>query len=157
MERYFKVEKDSKTGRAFMEIMARKAKFDDKAKAVCDKYGIRQMYCIGWDLCGVHTCKMNTTPDKADWKKVDDGYMPKVRSKNKELLADFAELHALSIRRDEVDLLLGQKNPFHQVGFDVLDDCIVFTIGDDYKIRCADAKEISNMAYSAMRKNDKGK
>ena len=43
MELYYKVEKESKTGKAFMEIQARKKKFDDKAQSVMDKYGINNL------------------------------------------------------------------------------------------------------------------
>lgn len=152
MELYYRVEKESKTGKAFMEIQARKKKFDDKAQSVMDKYGIRCMYRIGWDLCGVQTCKFNTPPDKTDWKRVDDGYMPKVRSKNKELLDDFKELKALSIKRSEIDNLLGHGEPFHQVGYEIFDDCIIFISDDKHPKKCPDAKPISNTAYLRMQK-----
>lgn len=152
MELYYRVEKESKTGKAFMEIQARKKKFDDKAKSVMDKYGIRSIYRISWDLCGVQTCKFNTPPDKTDWKRVDDGYMPKVRSKNKELLEDFKELRALSIERSEIDDLLGHGDPFHQVGYEIFEDCIVFVSDDKHPKKCPDAKPISNTVYLRMQK-----
>lgn len=152
MELYYKVEKESKTGKAFMEIQARKDKFTEKAHSVLEKYGITSMYRIGWDLCGVYTCKFSTPPDKADWKRVDDGYMPKVRSKNKELLDDFKELKALSIKRQEIDDLLGHGDPFHQVGYEIFDDCIVFISDDKHPTRCSDVKPISNTVYLRMKK-----
>lgn len=152
MELYYKVKKESKTGKAFMEIQNRKKKFDDKALSVMEKYGISNMYRIGWDLCGVYTCKFNTPPDKTDWKRVDDGYMPKVRSKNKELLDDFKELKALSVKRQEVDILLGLCDTFFQVGYEIFDDCIVFITDDKHPKYCADAKPISNTVYLRMKK-----
>lgn len=152
MNLYYRVKKESKTGKAFMEIQARVEKFREKAKSVMDKYGIKQIYHIGWDLCGVYTCKFNTPPDKADWKIVDDGYMPKVRSKNKELLSDFKELKDMSIKRQEVDDLLGHGDPFHQVGYEIFDDCIVFISDDKRPTRCSDAKPISNTVYLRMQK-----
>lgn len=151
MELYYKVEKESNTGIAFFEIMDRLDKFNEKALSVMNKYGIRNIKRIGWDLCGVYTCKFNTPPDATDWKKVEDGYMPRSRSKNKELLADFKELHELTIKRSEIDVLVGQKNPFNQVGYEVFDDCIVFTTTDTNRLRCRDAKPISNLAYKKMR------
>lgn len=154
MELYYRVEKESKTGKAFMDIQARVKKFREKAKSVMDKYGIKQMYHIGWDLCGVYTCKFSTPPDKADWKRVDDGYMPKIRSKNKELLDDFKELKALSIKRIAIDNLLGHDDPFHQVGYETFDDCIVFISNDKHPTRCPDAKPISNMVYLRMQKKE---
>lgn len=157
MDLYYKVEKESKTGKAFMEIQARKDKFDEKAHSVMEKYGITNMYRIGWDLCGVYTCKFSTPPDKADWKRVDDGYMPKVRSKNKELLDDFKELKALSIKRQEIDDLLGHGDPFHQVGYEIFDDCVVFISDDKHPKRCADAKPISNTVYLRMQKEKEKK
>lgn len=151
MELYYKVEKESKTGKAFMEIQVRKENFDKKAHAVMEKYGIRCIYRIGWDLCGVYTCKFDTTPDKSDWKRIDDGYMPKVRSKNKELLEDFKELKALSIKRSEIDALLGFKDPFFQVGYEIFDDCIVFISDDDHPVRRSDVSPISNTDYLRMK------
>ena len=50
MELYYKVEKESKTGKTFMDIQARVKKFTEKATSVMDKYGIKQIYHIGWDL-----------------------------------------------------------------------------------------------------------
>ena len=70
MELYYKVSKDSKTGKAFLAIMDRVKIFRNKATDVCKKYGIREMYHIGWDLCGVYTCKFHSNPDRTDWKKV---------------------------------------------------------------------------------------
>ena len=155
MELYYKVEKDSNTGIAFLEIMDRLDKFNEKALSVMKKYGIRNIMRISWDLCGVQTCKFATPPDTTDWKKVDDGYMPRVRSKNKELLEDFKELRKLTIKRSEIDVLLGKKNPFSQAGYEVFDDCIVFTTTDTDKLRCRDAVPISNLVYKKMRDTKK--
>lgn len=134
-----------------MEIMDRLDKFNEKAMAVMKKYGIRNIMRIGWDLCGVHTCKFNTPPDATDWKKIEDGYMPRARSKNKELKEDFNELHSMTIKRSEIDVLLGKRNPFSQAGYEVFDDCIVFITDEKDKIRCRDAKPISNLEYQKMR------
>ena len=155
MDLYYKVEKESNTGVAFMEIMDRLDKFNEKALAVMKKYGIRNIMRIGWDLCGVHTCKFNTPPDATDWKKVEDGYMPRVRSKNKELLSDFKELSKMTIKRSEIDVLLGKRNPFCQAGYEVFDDCIVFITSDTDKPRCRDANPISNLEYQKMRDTKK--
>lgn len=152
MELYYKVSKDSKTGKAFIAIIDRVKKFRKKATIVCEKYGIKEMYHIGWDLCGVYTCKFHSTPDRKDWKKVDNGYMPNVRSKNTELLQDFAELKELSVKRSEIDCLLGLDNPFHQVGYEIFDDCIVFITDDKNDIKHQDAVMISNVEYINMRK-----
>lgn len=157
MELYYRVEKESQTGKAFMAIQVRKEKFDEKAHSVMKKYGIKAMYRIGWDLCGVYTCKFETPPDKADWKKVDDGYMPKKTSKNNELLDDFKELKDLSIKRQEIDDLLGHGDVFHQVGYEIFDDCIVFVSDDAHQKRCPDAKPISNTTYLRMQKQAKNK
>lgn len=152
MELYYKVSKDSKTGKAFLKIIDGVEKFRTKAKQICEKYGIIEMYRIGWDLCGVYTCIFKQIPDRTDWKKVDDGYMPKVRSKNKELLQDFAELKKLTIKRSEIDNLLGLDNPFYQVGYEIFDDCIVFITDDKNDIKHQDAVMISNVEYIDMRK-----
>ena len=151
MDLYYKVSKESNTGVAFMGIMDRLDKFNEKALSVMKKYGIRNIMRIGWDLCGVQTCKFNTPPDVTDWKKVEDGYMPRVRSKNKELLADFKELCEMTIKRSEIDVLLGKKNPFSNAGYEVFDDCIVFVTSDTDKLHCRDAKPISNLEYKKMR------
>ena len=157
MERYYKVEKESNTGKAIMEIRTRMNKFREKADSVKEKYGITNMYRIFWDLCGVCACKFSTTPDKADWKIVDGGYMPNMQSKNKELLDDFKELQALSIKRAELENLLGHGDPFHQVGYEFFDDCVVFASDDKHQMRCADAKPISNTVYLRMQKEKKKK
>ena len=83
--------------------------------------------------------------------------MPKVRSKNKELLDDFKELNRLTIRREEVDNLFGHDDPFYQVGYEIFDDCIVFISDDKHPKRCADAKPISNTVYLRMREKRRRK
>lgn len=153
MELYYKVEKDSVTGKAFMNIHERELRFREKAQEVMAKYGIKKMYRIGWDLCGVHTCVFDTPPNREDWKRVDDGYMPKARCKNVELVEDFKELHGLTIKRVEIDKLFNHKNPFFQVGYEIFDDCIVFISDEDNKLNNGDAKIISNMTYLKMKNN----
>lgn len=53
MELYYKVSKYSKTGKAFLAIIDRVKKFRKKATIVCEKYGIREMYHIGWSRIGI--------------------------------------------------------------------------------------------------------
>lgn len=157
MELYYKVPKDSKTGKSFLSIIERLETFHKKAIAVAKKYGIKEMYNIGWQLCGVYTCHFEKQPDRKDWKKVDDGYMPKVRSKNKELLKDFDELKKLSIERSEIDELIGNDNPFHQVGYHIFDDCIIFITDDKHDIKCKDTHMISNIEYMQLKERESQK
>ena len=153
MELYYKISKESKTGKAFLEIMKRVNLFDDKRKAVCEKYGIRTMFRWSHYLCGVSACRFYQQTDKKDWKKVEHGYMPRVRCKNKELLKDFEELKSLSIECSEVDVLFGVDNPFYHVGYRIFDDCIVILADDDYDVECEDAEMISNLDFIKLKKD----
>ena len=155
MELYYKISKESKTGKAFLEIMKRVNLFDDKEKAFREKYGIRSILHWSYYLRGVSACRFyqKSDTDKKDWKKVEQGYMPRVRCKNKELLKDFEELKSLSIKCSEVDVLFGVANPFYHVGYKIFDDCIVILADDDYDIECDDAEMISNLDFIKLEKN----
>lgn len=157
MDLYYKVLIDSKIGKSFIEIYDKYKKYQDKCKEISKKYDIKEMYSMGWDLANVYTCHFNNTPDRNDWKKCRDGYMPKVTSKNKELLKDFQELKVMSIEGRPIEDLLKLDNPFFHVGYHIFDDCIVFFADDKNKIKIKDAIMISNLDYLALKDKDSSK
>lgn len=153
MDLYYKVSKSSLLGKQFNSVMDKLDAFNKKAKIICDKYDILQMYHINWDFCGVYTCHFKETPNRTEWKKVDDGYMPKKRCKNKELLNDFKQLKELSVSWDEINSLFGIDDIFFHVGFKIFEDCIVFIVDTEHDILNKDAKQISNLDYLNMLNN----
>ena len=140
MELYYKVSKDSKTGKAFLAIIERIDKFHEKAKLVCEKYGIQEIDVHGGTnnvICGIYACHFLNTPNNSDWKKVGEGYMPKLRSKNNELIQDFIELKRLSVERLEMDNLIGCSI----VGISVLNNYLI--VSTNCNTKHSDVKRIS--------------
>lgn len=158
MDRYYKIAKDSETGKKFAELVERYNDFKETRKKFADKYGVK-----GWHKYQMYLARVadvvfehGTPIDRDNWKKSSEpgGYIPKVNPKDKQLKKDWEELQSKSIQRFEVDKIVGGKDPFHQCGFDysVEDYFFIFTDKPEIFDFPSDVIEISNLEYLELTK-----
>lgn len=158
MDRYYKIAKDSETGKKFAELVERYNDFKSTKKRFFDKYGISgysyyDMYFA--DVTEV-TFKDKSSVNKDNWKKGSSSnkYLPKKEPKDKELKKDWENLKSKRILRSEIDKIAGGKDPFHQCGFDysVEDYFFIFTDKPEKFDFPSDVIEISNLEYLELTK-----
>lgn len=158
MDRYYKIAKDSETGKKFSELVDRYNDFEDKRKRFAEKYGIKGFYSYEMYLAyvGDVVFKDSLFVDKDNWKKggSSNSYLPKKNPKDKQLKKDWEELRSKSIQRCEIDKIVGGKDPFHMCGFDYTskDFFFVFTNKPEKFDFPSDVIEISNLEYLELTK-----
>lgn len=86
-----------------------------------------------------------------------NGYYPRARCKNKDILKDFTDLNENRIRRDELDEIVGNNDIFKHVGFDFsIPEIYVFMIDHDWECKIPkDCEEISNIEYRELEAKNK--
>lgn len=151
MDRYYKIPKDSETGKKLNEVIRKAEEFEALRVDFAKKYNLKYTYGSNFYLCSVTGVVFNGTPDSINWRLTSDRmcYIPRKRTKDKELLDRWNELQQKKIRRSDIDEIIGGIDPFQQCGFDFsFPDCFYVTIGDinAYDIP-ADCIEISNIEY----------
>lgn len=158
MDRYYKIAKDSETGKKFSELVDRYNDFEVKRKSFAEKYGIKGFYSYEMYLAyvGEVVFKDSSFVDKDNWKKgcSSNSYLPKKNPKDKQLKKDWEELRSKSIQRYEIDKIVGGKDPFHHCGFDysVEDYFFIFTDKPEKFDFPSDVIEISNLEYLELTK-----
>lgn len=122
---YFKIEKESPTGKKIMDIMQRCDKFFEEAKRLKKKYGFDEIYCVESWLCGCTGVSFKNQPPER-WKLLKNEfdehsspkrYWPYVA--NKVAYRELRKLASMRVRRSEIDALLNQTDIFHNVGHNV--------------------------------------
>lgn len=155
MEKYYQTSKTSKTGIKIHEIEDRIKLFKSELNDLRKKYGFKDHYNSGWDICGLIAVVFDKIPDPKLWKHISktDGYYPKVC--NKQVYSDFNKIK--SIPRREIDRIIGQKNIMHQCGFYLeSEDVYLFVINSEWEITLPeDLVEISNIEYIKYTENKK--
>lgn len=158
MERFYKIAKDSETGKKLAELVGRLEDFKATRKKFAEKYGIRGVHHYEMYLANVASVvfKDESSIDRDNWRISPDrlGYIPKKNPKDKQLKKDWYELQSKNIQRFEVDRIVGGKDPFHQCGFDFSLEDLFFMITNkpenfDFP---SDVIEISNLEYLELTK-----
>lgn len=113
--RYYKIAKDSETGKKFAELLDRVRDFKETRDRFAEKYGIEGFYTQFKYLAGAGEVefKDKTYANMQNWKRSLDkrAYLPRVNPKDKELKKDWESLQKKSILRSEVDEIAGCKEP----------------------------------------------
>lgn len=153
MDRYYKIAKDSETGKKLSELVERYNDFEVKKREFAEKYGIKGFYSYEMYLAHVGDVvfKDSSHVDKNNWKKgcASNAYLPKQNPKDRQLKKDWEELRSKSIQRFELDKIVGGKDPFHMCGFDYSseDFFFIFTEKPEKFDFPSDVIEISNLEY----------
>lgn len=110
----FKTKKDSETGKKFNAILERVEICQQATKELSEKLGFKEWYG-GYHAAygGISSVVFDKQPDKDIWKKVDKGYMPRV--KHKDLCAMFHELPQVSDK--ELNAAVNFSSFFSRIGF----------------------------------------
>lgn len=115
MERYYKTTKDSNTGLKIKALLDKAAEFDAQEAILRKKYGFGRTWSSSFYYRSLDIVEFQEEPDMTVWKRMKDvhnGYYPRARSKNKEVLKDFTDLNKLRIRRDDLDTIIGNDGIF---------------------------------------------
>lgn len=157
MDRYYKIAKDSETGKKFAELVQRVFDFKNARNEFFLKYGIKKYRLYDMYLVSVDAVFFidESSIDRANWKsRGDKTYIPKKNPKDKQLKKDWENLQSKKILRSEVDKIVGCKDPFHHCGFDysVEDYFFIFTDKPEAFDFPSDVKEISNLEYLELTK-----
>lgn len=151
MNRYYKISKDSETGKKLNEVIRKAEEFEALRVDFAKKYNLKCTYGSNFYLCSVVGVVFNDAPDTTNWRLSNDRmcYIPRKRTKDDELLDRWNELQEKKIPRSAIDKIIGGKDAFKQCGLDFsFPDCFYVTIDDinAYDIP-ADCIEISNIEY----------
>lgn len=158
MDRYYKIAKDSETGKKLAELVSRLEDFKATRNKFADKYGVRGVHHYEIYLASVASVvfKNETSIDKDSWKRSPDpqGYIPKDNPKNNELKKDWQELQSKSILRYKLDEIVGGTDQFVHCGFDysMEDYFFIFTDKPEAFDFPSDVIEISNIEYLELTK-----
>lgn len=155
MERYYKTNRISDTGLKIKAILDSADEFDKQVKVLRRKYGFGKTWTSSFYYRSLDIVEFREEPDMANWKRIKDvsnGYYPRVRGKNKEILQDFTDLNKRRIRRDELDSIIGNEGVFTHAGFDFsILDIYVFIVESDWKCKVPkDCEEITNVEYNKL-------
>lgn len=155
MERYYKTIRSSKTGLKVKALLDKADEFDKKVEVLRKKYGFSRIWYSSFYYKSLDIVEFKEEPDMANWKKMKDvsnGYYPRTRGKNKEILRDFTDLNENQIRRDALDKIIGNKDIFTQAGFDfTIPNIYVFIVESDWKCKMPkDCEEITNVEYNKL-------
>lgn len=155
MERYYKTIRSSKTGLKIKTLLDKADEFDKQVEVLRKKYGFGKTWTSSFYYRSLDIVEFKEEPDMANWKKMKDvsnGYYPRARGKNKEILQDFIDLNKNTIRRDELDTIIGNEGVFTQAGFDfTIPDIYVFIVESNWKCKFPkDCEEITNVEYNKL-------
>lgn len=155
MERYYKTSRSSETGLKVKALLDRADKFDEQVEVLRKKYGFGKIWTSSFYYKSLDIVEFTEEPDAVNWKRIRDvsnGFFPRARGKNKEILQDFADLNKGRIRRNELDTIIGNGNVFAQAGFDfTIPDIYVFIVDSSWKCQIpTDCEEITNVEYSQL-------
>ena len=153
MERYYKTSRSSETGLKIKTLLDRADKFDEQVEVLRKKYGFGSIWRSNFYFKDLSAVEFKEEPDVANWKRIgSNGYYPRARGKNKDILRDFTQLNNLKIRRDELDLIIGNEDIFTRAGFDfTIPHIYVFIVDSSWKCRIpTDCEEITNVEYSKL-------
>lgn len=157
MDRYYKIAKDSETGKKFAELVQRVFDFKNARNEFFVKYGIKKYRLYDMYLVSVDAVFFidESSIDRANWESIGDKtYIPKKNPKDKQLKKDWENLQSKKILCSEVDKIVGCKDPFHHCGFDysVEDYFFIFTDKPEIFDFPSDVIEISNLEYLELTK-----
>lgn len=155
MERYYKTTTSSKTGQKIKTLLEKADEFDKQVEVLRKKYGFGKTWTSQFYYKSLDIVEFKEEPDMDNWKKIKDvsnGYYPRARGKNKEILQDFTDLNRNTIRRDSLDEIIGNEEVFTQAGFDFsIPDIYVFIVESNWKCKIPkDCEEITNVEYNKL-------
>lgn len=155
MERYYKTSRSSETGLKIKALLDKADEFNKQVEVLRNKYGFGKTWTSSFYYRSLNIVEFQEEPDMANWKRIKDvsnGYYPRARGKNKEILQDFTDLNKGRIRRDELDTIIGNEGVFTHAGFDfTIPDIYVFIVESNWKCKFpSDCEEISNVEYSKL-------
>lgn len=156
MERYYKTNRDSETGLKLKAILDKADKFNKHVEKLRKKYGFTETWHSTFFYKDLSAVTFEKEPDMTIWKRMKDvhsnSYYPRTKCKDKSVLADFKELSKLSIRRDELDEIVGNNDVFCQAGFNFNASGIyIFIVENDWGCDIPkDCQEISNIEYEQL-------
>ena len=153
MERYYKTGRSSETGLKIKAILDRADEFDKQVEVLRKKYGFGSIWRSNFYFKDLSAVEFKEEPDVANWKRIgSNGYYPRARGKNKDILRDFTSLRSLNIRRDELDSIIGNEDIFTQAGFDfTIPDIYVFIVDNSWECQIpTDCEEITNVEYNKL-------
>lgn len=153
MDRYYKTSRNSNTGMKIKALLDKVAEFNAKVEILRKKYGFGKTWSSSFYYRSLDIVEFQEEPDMTIWKRIKEvrnGYYPRARSKNKEVLKDFTELDKLQIRRDDLDNIIGNNSVFNHAGFDfTIPDIYIFIVESDWKCKIPkDCEEITNIEYN---------
>lgn len=156
MDRYYKIPKDSETGKKLNEVIRKAEEFEDLRVDFAKKYNLKYTYGSNFYLCSVVGVVFKDSPNKTNWRLSSDRmcYIPRKKTTDDELLDRWNELQEKKIPRSAIDKIIGGKDAFKQCGLDFsFPDCFYVTISDinAYDIP-TDCIEISNIEYLNLKK-----
>lgn len=155
MERYYKTNRDSKTGLKIKALLDKADEFDKQVAVLRKKYGFGKTWTSSFYYRSLDIVEFTEEPDMSNWKRIKDvhnGYYPRARCKNKEILQDFTDINKNTIRRDELDSIIGNEGVFTHAGFDFsIPDIYVFIVENGWKCKLPkDCEEITNVEYNKL-------
>lgn len=156
MKRYYKTDRDSKTGLKIKAILDRASEFDAHVEILQEKYKFKKIWNLSYYFKNIDAVEFNEEPDMTVWKEVEgleNAFYPRRRhNKNKDLLNDFKDLKKLQIRRDELDKIIGHNDFFNRAGFYFVSPGIyIFIVESDWKCNIPeDCEEITNLEYDKL-------
>lgn len=158
MDRYYKIAKDSETGKKFAELVDKYEDFLQERNKFFDKYAIKAFYTYGqfWACVSEVVFKDIKSATKDNWKKGSekDSFILKTYPKDKELKKDWDNLQSKRIGRYAIDKIVGGQNPFNRCGFYFSEgDFFLIVVGhpEEYDFP-SDVIEISNIEYLELTK-----
>lgn len=128
-----KIEKTSETGKKLLELWKRRVahfeKTDELAKDLGFELGWREREGLIGSVCGFS--KPNDTVDLTKYIKPDQKGMYSPKKNNIKVWNRIKDIG--NIGNEEVDNVLGIETPFFAtLGFEVLDECIIISIYEDW-------------------------
>lgn len=83
MDRYYKIPKDSETGKKLNEVIRKAEEFEALRVDFAKKYNLKYTYGSNFYLCSVVGVVFNDTPDKTNWRLANDRmcYIPRKRTR----------------------------------------------------------------------------
>lgn len=155
MEKYYKTNRCSETGLKIKALLDKADEFSKQVEVLRKKYGFGKTWTSSFYYRSLDIVEFIEEPDMTNWKRIKDvhnGYYPRARCKNKEILQDFTDINKNKIRRDELDSIIGNEGVFTHAGFDfTIPDIYVFIVESGWKCKIPkDCEEISNIEYSKL-------
>lgn len=158
MIHYFKTEKDSETYKAINAVLTKWNEFNALKNKFCEDYNVHKISYSQFFLCAVDSVHFKELPNnlRDNWKKSTSEksgwYQLKAYPKDLKLKERWEELKDKRVKRNEIDSILGSKDPFQNCGVNFSNnEFYIFEISDisSYNIP-SDCIEISNIEYEKL-------